>query len=49
MKPATILRYILLPVVVFTVGAKAGVEYAKHIYVSRDREFIEGKVITKNG
>lgn len=45
MKSSSLLRYILLPVVVFAMGAKAGIEYAKHTYVSRDRKFIEGKVV----
>lgn len=31
----------------FAAGTKAGIEYAKNHYVSRDRKFIEGKVIEK--
>jgi hypothetical protein len=45
MKPGTFLRYILLPVVVFAAGIKAGVEYAKGTYVSKDRKFVEGEVL----
>ena len=30
----------------FAAGSKAGVEYAKSRYVSRDRKFIEGKIVT---
>jgi hypothetical protein len=30
---------------VFAVGAKAGVEYAKSVYVSKDRKFIKGEVV----
>jgi hypothetical protein len=37
----------LLPAVVFAAGAaagvKAGIEYAKGTYVSKDRKFIEGE------
>lgn len=29
----------------FAAGTKAGIEYAKGTYVSRDRKFIEGKVV----
>lgn len=45
MKPASVLRYIVLPAVVFAAGIKAGVEYAKNHYVSKDRKFVEGEVI----
>jgi hypothetical protein len=45
MKSSAILRYILLPAVVFAAGIKAGIEYAKGNYVSKDRKFIEGEVI----
>jgi hypothetical protein len=45
MKPSTFIRFILLPAVVFAAGIKAGVEYAKGNYVSKDRKFIEGEVI----
>lgn len=31
----------------FAAGTKTGIEYAKSRYVSRDRKFIEGKVIDK--
>lgn len=48
MRISTVLRYILLPAVVFSAGAKAGVEYAKKVYVSKDRKFIEGKVVDKD-
>lgn len=44
-KVASFLRYILMPVAVFAVGVKAGVEYAKANYVSKDRKFIEGKIV----
>jgi hypothetical protein len=40
-------RWVLLPAVVFAAGAaagvKAGIEYAKGTYVSKDRKFIEGE------
>jgi hypothetical protein len=45
MKPLNIFRYVLLPAVVFAAGIKAGVEYAKGTYVSKDRKFIEGEII----
>jgi hypothetical protein len=32
-------------VATFAAGAKTGIEYAKANYVSRDRKFIEGKVV----
>jgi hypothetical protein len=42
-------RWVLLPAVVFAAGAaagvKAGIEYAKGNYVSKDRKFVEGEVI----
>jgi hypothetical protein len=44
-KIVNIFRYVLLPAAVFGAGIKAGVEYAKGTYVSRDRKFIEGEVI----
>jgi hypothetical protein len=31
----------------FAAGTKAGVEYAKAVYVSKDRKFIKGEVINK--
>jgi hypothetical protein len=45
LRPRTFLRYILLPAVVFAAGIKAGVEYAKGTYVSKDRKFVEGEVV----
>jgi hypothetical protein len=42
-------RWVVLPAVVFAAGAaagvKAGIEYAKGTYVSKDRKFVEGEVI----
>jgi hypothetical protein len=42
-------RWVLLPAVVFAAGAaagvKAGIEYAKGNYVSKDRKFVEGEII----
>jgi hypothetical protein len=42
-------RWLLLPAVMFTAGAaagiKAGIEYAKGTYVSKDRKFVEGEVV----
>lgn len=32
----------------FVAGSKFGVEYAKARYVSRDRKFIEGKLVEKD-
>jgi|GEM_PF-2209302 len=44
-----LLRRLLIPLVILGVGAaagvKAGIEYAKGTYVSKDRKFIEGEVI----
>jgi hypothetical protein len=41
----------LLPAVVFAAGAaagiKAGIEYAKGTYVSKDRKFIEGERVER--
>jgi hypothetical protein len=49
MKKRSALRWVLLPAVVFAAGAaagiKAGIEYAKGNYVSKDRKFIEGEII----
>jgi hypothetical protein len=45
MKPGTFFKWVLLPAVVFAAGIKAGVEYAKDNYVSKDRKFIKGEVI----
>jgi hypothetical protein len=33
----------------FAAGAKAGVEYAKNTYVSKERKFIKGEVVKENG
>lgn len=38
-------RWLLLPAVVFAAGVKAGIEYSKGHYVSKDRKFIEGEVV----
>jgi hypothetical protein len=42
-------RWLFLPAVIFAAGAaagvKAGIEYAKGTYVSKDRKFVEGEVI----
>jgi hypothetical protein len=45
MKSTNFLRWILLPAVVFAAGIKAGIEYAKGTYVSKDRKFVEGEII----
>lgn len=47
MKPANFLRYVVLPAAAVAAGVKLGIKYAKDHYVSRDRKFIEGKVIEK--
>jgi hypothetical protein len=51
-KKRSALRWILLPAVVFAAGAaagiKAGVEYAKGTYVSKDRKFVEGEVVKRD-
>jgi hypothetical protein len=51
MKRRTVLRWALLPAVVFAAGAaagvKAGIEYAKGTYVAKDRKFVEGEVVKK--
>jgi hypothetical protein len=33
----------------FAAGTKAGVRYAKSVYVSKDRKFIKGEVVGKDG
>jgi hypothetical protein len=42
-------RWVIIPAAIFTAGAaagvKAGIEYAKGNYVSKDRKFVEGEVI----
>jgi hypothetical protein len=44
-------KWLLLPAVIFSAGAaagvKAGIEYAKGTYVSRDRKFVEGEVVNE--
>ena len=45
MKPANFLRYVLLPALALAAGAKLGIKYAKSVYVSKDRKFIEGEVV----
>ena len=45
MKPASFLGYILLPAAMLAAGVKAGIWYAKSVYVSKDRKFIEGEVV----
>ncbi len=47
MKPASFLRYVLLPAVVLAAGVKIGVKYAKDHYVIKDRKFVEGKIVEK--
>ena len=32
----------------FATGTKAGVKYAKSVYVSKDRKFIKGETVDKN-
>ena len=42
-------KWAILPAAIFAAGTaagvKAGIEYAKKTYVSKDRKFIEGEVI----
>ena len=45
MKPTNFLRYVLLPAAIMAAGVKAGIWYAKSVYVSKDRKFIEGEVM----
>jgi hypothetical protein len=45
MKPSNFFRWVLLPAVVLAAGFKAGIEFAKGTYVSKDRKFIEGETI----
>ena len=47
MKPANFLRYIVLPVVAVAAGVRLGIKYSKDHYVSKDRKFIEGEVVSK--
>jgi hypothetical protein len=43
------LRKLIFPLAILSLGAvagvKAGIEYAKGNYVSKDRKFIEGEII----
>lgn len=45
MKPVSLLRYVLLPAAMLAAGVKAGIWYAKSVYISKDRKFIEGDVV----
>jgi hypothetical protein len=42
-------RWVIIPAAIFAAGTaagiKAGIEYAKGNYVSKDRKFIEGEII----
>jgi len=48
MKPASFLRYVLLPIVAVAAGIKVGIKYAQDNYVVKDKKFIEAEV-TKHG
>jgi hypothetical protein len=37
--------FLALVIAAFAAGSKAGVEYAKSVYVSKDRKFIKGEVV----
>jgi len=39
--------YLAIVIGAFAVGTKAGVEYAKSVYVSKDRKFIKGEAVDK--
>jgi hypothetical protein len=41
------LGYVAVIIAAFAAGTKAGVEYAKQVYVSRDRKFIKGETVEK--
>ena len=45
MKPASFLRYVLLPLLVLGAGIKLGIKYAQETYVSKDRKFIKGETL----
>ena len=45
MKLISVWRYLVVPALVFYAGTKLGVKYAKSVYVSKDRKFIEGEVV----
>ena len=45
MKPAKLLRYVLLTMLGLVAGTKLGVKYAKDNYVAKDRKFIKGEVV----
>lgn len=47
MKPANLLRYVLLPVAALAAGVKLGMKYATDHYVVKDKKFIEGKIVGK--
>ncbi len=47
MKPASFLRYVLLPVVAVAAGVKLGIKYAQETYVVKDKKFIKGEVVEK--
>ena len=44
MKPANLLRYVLLPAAAIAAGVKLGIKYATDNYVVKDKKFIEGEV-----
>lgn len=47
MRPASFLRYVLLPVAALAAGVKLGIKYAQDHYVSKDRRFIEAEILKR--
>ncbi|HET9721572.1 MAG TPA: hypothetical protein VFP32_00895 [Candidatus Saccharimonadales bacterium] len=45
MKPANVLRYVVLPVAALAAGVKLGIKYANDHYVVKDKKFIEGEIV----
>ncbi len=43
MKPASFLRYVLLPAAAVAAGVKLGIKYAQDHYVVKDKKFIEAE------
>lgn len=47
MRFKNVLRYVLLPAISVAAGVKLGVKYAQDHYVSKDRKFVEGEIVTR--
>lgn len=47
MKPASFLKYVVLPAVAVAAGIKLGIKYAQDHYVSKERKFIEAEILKR--